>query len=365
MKKKNYLLLLAFLCTLSSFAQFHTLNIPQVSPKVEESQRIGVTDITINYNSPALRDRDVWNNVNIIPQEGNPYAWRAGANMNTTIEFSTDVLIEGSSLKAGKYGFHVIPNNDTYTLIFAHNSHLWGSYYLDQEKDVTLKVIVQPASCSASEQLDFEFLNRTESSLVVGLEWGEKRIPFTVAVDLNKTVVESFRSELRGINTYHWQAWNDAANWCLTHETNLEEALEWANRSIEGGYYGFAANKNVTNVGTKIKLLKKLNKVDEMKAAIVDAKSMKVNVREAYDLNILLLHMGAYQDAFDYANSSYKIYPESWSLLLNRGISSYFLKNKKDALKDVTKVIKIAPERFSKRLNEIISEIQSDSYTLK
>ncbi|MBV1924636.1 MAG: DUF2911 domain-containing protein [Flavobacteriaceae bacterium] len=365
MKKKNYLLLLTFLCTLCSFAQFHTLNIPQVSPNVEESQRIGVTDITIKYNSPALRDRDVWNNVNIIPQEGTPYAWRAGANMNTTIEFSTDILIEGKQLKAGTYGFHIIPSNDIYTLLFAHNNNQWGSYYLDQEKDVTLKIIVQPETCSTSEQLDFEFLNRTENSVVVGLEWGEKRIPFKVEVDLNKTVIESFRSELRGINTYHWQAWNDAANWCLNHETNLDEALEWANRSIEGGYYGFAANKNVTNVGTKIKLLKKLGKENEMQAAITDAKNMKVDAREANELNIFFLRIGKYQDALDYANSSYKQYPESWSLLLNRGIANYFLKNKKAGIKDVRKVIDVAPERFSKRLNEIINEFQSDSYELR
>lgn len=365
MEKKNLLLLLAILFTISSFAQFHTLNIPQVSPKVQESQRIGITNILINYNSPSLRGRDVWNNANIIPQEGNPYAWRAGANMNTTIEFSTDVSIEGELLKAGKYGLHIIPKNNSFTILFAHNNNQWGSYYLNQEKDVTLKVTVQAESCNSSEQLDFEFLNRTENSVVIGLEWGEKRIPFKVEVDLNKTVVESFRSELRGINTYHWQAWNDAANWCLNHETNLEEALEWANRSIEGGYYGFAANKNVTNVGTKIKLLKKLNKKDEMQAAIVDAKNLKVDVRDANEFNIFLLRIGAFQDALEYSNTSYKLFPDSWSILLNRGIANYFLKNKKAAIKDVKKVIEDAPERFSKRLNEIISEFQSDSYVLR
>lgn len=204
MKRTDLLTFLLMLFAFSSFAQFHTLNIPQSSPKITETQKLGVTDITINYSSPALRGRDVWSNPNIIPQNGNPYAWRAGANMGTTIEFSTDVKIEGQLLKAGIYGFHIIPKNDKYTLLFAHNYNQWGSYYLDQEKDVTLKVTVNPESCAKSEQLDYEFLNRTENSLVIGLEWGKKRIPFKVEVDLNTTVVESLRSELRGINTYHW-----------------------------------------------------------------------------------------------------------------------------------------------------------------
>ncbi len=364
MKKNHYLSTALFLFSIVASAQFHTLNIPQASPLVKESQKLGVTEITITYSSPTLRGRDVWNNANIIPQGGNPIAWRAGANMGTTIEFSTDVIIEGEPLKAGIYGFHIIPENDTYTLLFAHNHEQWGSYYLDQDKDISLKVVVKPETCYSSEQLDYEFLNRTENSLVIGLEWGEKRIPFKIEVDLNKTVVESFRKELRGINTYHWQAWNDAAIWCLRHDTNLEEALEWAHRSINGGYNGFAANKNVTNVATKIRLQKKLNKTQEFEASIKDAKAILVNEHDANTLSVFFLRLGAYNDALTYSVNALKKYPESWSILLNKGISNYFLKNKKAAIKDVKKVIKVAPERFSNRLNEIIKEFETDTYTL-
>ena len=365
MKKTIYLSLLTLLVSTASFAQFHTLKIPKTSPKVKEIQRVGVTDITINYSSPALRGRDVWNNPNIIPQRGNPIAWRAGANMGTTIEFSTDVLIEGNTLTAGIYGFHIIPKNDTYTLLFAHHHDQWGSYYLDVDKDVTLKVAVNPETCANSEQLDYEFLNRTENAVVIGVEWGEKRIPFKVEVDLNKTVVESFRSELRGINTYHWQAWNDAANWCLDHNTNLKEALEWTNRSINGGYGGFAANKNVSNMETKIKLLDKLNRYKEMQEAVTDAKSILVKANDAYDLTKFFLRMSLYQEALNYSEQSIEDHPESWFLLLNKGVSNYFLKNKKAAIKDVKAVIKIAPENYKDRLEEIIKEFETDSYQLR
>ena len=72
-------------------AQFHTLNMPQGSPRVQETQRLGITEITLDYGSPALRNRDVWKDV--VPQGGDPIPWRAGANMATTIEFSTDVIL--------------------------------------------------------------------------------------------------------------------------------------------------------------------------------------------------------------------------------------------------------------------------------
>ena len=364
MSKNFYLTSILFLCTIAIYAQFHTLNIPQNSPKVIESQKLGVTEITINYSSPALRGRDVWNNTNIIPQEGNPYAWRAGANMNTTIEFSTDVLIEGQSLKAGIYGFHIIPENDSYKLLFAHNHDQWGSYYLDQDNDVTLKVTVNPEICSRSEQLDYEFLNRTENTVIIALEWGEKRIPFKVEVDLNTTVLESFRSELRGINTYHWQAWDDAASWCLSHNTNLEEALEWANRSINGGYGGFAANKNMTNVSTKIRILNKLNKTDDVKSAITEAKTINVTAYEANEFSMFLLQNGYYEDALEYCKTSLGHHPETWFLQINQGVSHYFLKNKKAALKSIKTALKNVPEYFKARLNKIIKEVESDTYKL-
>jgi tetratricopeptide (TPR) repeat protein len=364
MNKSFYTTVNALLFSMTLFAQFHTLNMPQVSPRVQESQKLGVTKISIDYSSPALGGRDVWNNSNIIPQNGNPIPWRAGANMATTIEFSTDVKIEGQLLKAGKYGFHIIPTGDTYDLLFAHNYEQWGSYYLDQKKDVSLQVSVKAQSCNKSEQLDYEFLERTENSLVIGLEWGDKRIPFTVEVDLNTTVVASLRSELRGINTYHWQAWNDAALWCLNHDINLEEALLWVNRSINGGYGGFAADKNLTNMSTKIRLLKELNQYEEVQKTIAEAKQINSTAYEANGFSRFLLQNGFYKDALEYCDKSLGVNPKTWYLELNRGISHYFLGNKKMAIKDVKNSLKTAPEQFQKRLKEIISEIENDTYKL-
>ncbi|MEM9328095.1 MAG: DUF2911 domain-containing protein, partial [Bacteroidota bacterium] len=244
MKSKIQSLLVALLCSTGALAQFHTLSLPKGSNYVYEKQILGVTEIAVEYHSPQVRERDVWNTPDIVPQKGEPIPWRVGANMNTTISFSTDVEVEGQVLRAGKYGLHMIPDGDEFEILFAHNNNLWGSYYLDLENDVALRVAVNSEPCPFSEKLDFEFIPASEHTIVMGVEWGEKRVPFTVSVDLNETVVASLRNELRGINTYRWEAWNDAANWCYDHDVNLEEALEWAQRSIDGGYGGFAYNKN-------------------------------------------------------------------------------------------------------------------------
>ncbi|WP_299112216.1 DUF2911 domain-containing protein [uncultured Winogradskyella sp.] len=343
---------------------FHTLNMPSNSPEVTEMQKLGVTQIEISYHSPALRDRDVWNNPGVIPQNGDPIPWRAGANMNTTITFSTDVSIEGQPLKAGTYGFHIIPNGNEFKLLFAHNHNQWGSYYLDIDKDITLSVDVIGISCEKSEQLDYEFLNRTENSVVIGLEWGEKRIPFTVSVDLNKTVVENLRSELRGINTYHWQAWNDAANWCLTHDTNLEEALEWAERSINGGYNRYAANKNLVNLTTKAKIEQKLNRTQDLKNTIEEALT---TIGSAYDVNTLsmfLIRNKNYEKALELSNIGLKDHPGTWYIMLNHGICNYFLGKKKAALKMLEKSHKNTPDAYKKYVQKVLDEVKNGTYKL-
>ncbi|MBO0322297.1 DUF2911 domain-containing protein [Muricauda sp. CAU 1633] len=344
---------------------FHTLNFPSQSPQVIEMQKLGVTEIEINYHSPALNERDVWNDPNVIPQNGEPIAWRAGANMNTTISFSTDVMINDQPLSAGKYGFHVIPKGDTYTLLFAHNNNQWGSYYLDVENDVSLSIAIEAESCPKTEQLDYEFLNRTENSVVVGLEWGEQRLPFTVSVDLNTTVVESFRNELRGLNTYRWEAWNDAANWCLQHNTNLEEALEWADRSINGGFHGFAANKNLSNLQTKARLLQKLDKTDALKETVADALSMDA---PAYDLNgfsIFLLRNGLYNEALSMTDHALELHPNTWFLQLNAAIAQYFAKKKSRKTTTLLEnALANAPEGFKPRVKEISEEIENGTFTL-
>nr|WP_321232861.1 DUF2911 domain-containing protein [uncultured Psychroserpens sp.] len=368
MTKIFYTILIAFTFILNVDAQrsnaFHTLNMPSGSPEVIEMQKLGVTKIEISYHSPALRNREVWNNPNVIPQNGSPIAWRAGANMNTTISFSTPVFIEGEALKAGTYGFHVIPNGNEFKLLFAHNNDQWGSYYLDIDKDVTLSVDVTGVPCQKSEQLDYEFINRTENSVVIGLEWGEKRIPFTVSVDLNTSVVESLRSELRGINTYHWQAWDAAANWCLSKNTNLEEALTWAERSINGGYNGFGANKNLTNLTTKARLQQKLNKTEALEQTIAEAIS---TIGPAYDINtfcMFLLRNKNFKEALELSEIGLKNNPNTWYLMLNHGVANYFLGKKKSAVKMLTKSLENTPKAYQKYVDKVLKDVKNDSYNM-
>src|ERR1700674_1062880 len=114
------------------------LDLPDVSQLAVNKQRIALTDITITYHRPLVNDRKIWGGLVPFGQ-----VWRAGANENTTIEFSTPVSVEGKPLPPGKYGLHMIPNPDTWTIIFSKMAVAWGSYTYKQTEDA-LRVDVKP-----------------------------------------------------------------------------------------------------------------------------------------------------------------------------------------------------------------------------
>src|SRR5271154_6676258 len=133
------LLLVLFLgAAVASRAQSIVDDLPRPSQHAEVVQRIGVTDITINYSRPLVNGRKVFGGL-----EAYGKVWRAGANENTTITFTDPVTIEGKPLDKGTYGLHMIPNADEWTIIFSKNSTSWGAFTYDQAEDA-LRVTVKP-----------------------------------------------------------------------------------------------------------------------------------------------------------------------------------------------------------------------------
>jgi hypothetical protein len=192
MKKSHYsviiLVVLAICFSFSSTLQAQG-DEPRKSPKASVSQVIGVdTEITINYGRPAMRGRNIyWDVVPNGMEEGNnysdnkPYPWRAGANENTTIEFSKDLEINGQAIPAGKYSIHMIPSETTWVVIFNKVNDGWGSYKYDQSQDV-LRITVTPVKATSVELLTYGFEDLEDYSATAYLHWGEKKVPFIVKV---------------------------------------------------------------------------------------------------------------------------------------------------------------------------------------
>src|SRR5208283_1670778 len=235
-------------------AQSFVLDLPLQSQRAEISQRIGITDITISYHRPLVNDRKVWGN--LVPYGK---VWRAGANENTTITFSDPVQIEGKPLDRGTYGLHMIPNADEWTIIFSKNSTSWGSFTYDPAEDA-LRVPVKPQSADMHNALTYDFDQLKPDSAVVELEWEKLAVPFKVSVDVHDVVEASLKEQLRNLSQYTWMSWDEAANYFLTEKIALDDALTYANKSIEN-------EDRYDNEDTKAKVLTALNRKDEAAVA--------------------------------------------------------------------------------------------------
>src|SRR4051812_39038426 len=159
------------------------LELPDASQLAVTKQRIGLTDITITYHRPLVNGRKVWGGLVPLGE-----VWRAGANENTTIEFSDPVMVEGQALPKGIYGLHMIPGADSWTIIFSKMASAWGSYTYSQTEDA-LRVNVKPVPNEMEEALQYSFEHLTPDSVAVTLKWEKLAVPFKVSINHADTTV--------------------------------------------------------------------------------------------------------------------------------------------------------------------------------
>ena len=294
------LLVLSGLLGLASFAysQSFVLDLPRPSQHAVVTQRVGVTDITINYHRPLVNGRRVWGS--LVPYG---QVWRAGANENTVIEFSTPVTVEGQPLAAGRYGLHMLPAENEWTVIFSKNSTSWGSFTYDKAEDA-LRVTVKPQATEMHEALTYDFDDPKGDSVVATLRWEKVAIPFKVAVNVNQVMDDSLHRQLRGLAQYTWMSWNDAANYLLASKSNLDEALKYADKSIDN-------EDRFDNEITKSQVLTALGRKDDAQATEDKALAMATSLQiQMYARG--LQGQGQQDKAFQIFRTNAQKHPDQW-----------------------------------------------------
>jgi len=337
-----------------SFSQLNTAP-DGGNKKAMVGERIGITDVTVHYDRPAVKGRDgqVWGTLvhkgymDLGFGTSKQAPWRAGANENTTVEFSTDVKVEGRDLPAGKYALFIAYDPNECTVIFSKNNSSWGSFFYDPKEDA-LRVNVKPvASDKKVEWLQYEFTNESETGATLELAWEKLRIPVRIETDYVNLQLASFRKELRGERSFNpgWQSYNQAATFCLMHNTNLEEGLAWVNQSITDQFVG---EKNFRNLSVKAQLLSKLNKEDEAKAIMKDAIALG-SPAEVHNYARQLLQQKKSQEAFEVFKFNYDRNPNTYTtnMGLTRGYSA--IGNYKKALEFANKALPLAPDNVNKQ----------------
>lgn len=353
--KKIFTTILFATISLTSFTQL--LGPPNGgNKKASVSERIGITDVSIHYDRPAVKGREgkIWGSLVHVGftdlgfGSSKAAPWRAGANENTTIEFSSPVKIEGRDLPAGKYAFFIAYDPNESTLIFSKNNTAWGSFFYKETEDA-LRVKVKPVALEKPvEWLRYEFMNQTENSATVALEWEKLMIPFKVEVDYINTQLQSFRNELEGEQGFIWETWDAAAQWCVQHNTNLEEALMWTDTATNNTFPGV---KNFQTLSTRAQVLSKLGRTAEAESTMKEAMPLG-NMVQVHQYGRQLLQQKKSKEALEVFKMNMAKYPNQFTTLM--GVTRGYSANGdfKNALKNAKQALPLAPNAQNKTFVE-------------
>jgi tetratricopeptide (TPR) repeat protein len=256
------------------------------------------------------------------------------------IAFSSPVTIATKELPAGRYGVHMIPTPQQWTVILSRQASAWGSFSYEPAEDV-VRLPATPRPAEFQERLAYTFDDPTENSVVTTLRWEKLAIPFAIGVNTKSVVTDSIRQQLRGLARFFWQPWNQAARWSLTNDVNLDEALVWADRSI-------GLNQNFTNLRTKAALLDKKGN----QTAADSLRRQSLDVATEADMNVYgyqLLGQRKVNDAIEVFKKNVKDYPRSWNTHDSLG-EAYALKgDKRQAIASYSKALAMVRDPDNKR----------------
>ncbi len=184
----------ASLCLAASlFAQAPApkINFPDASPSVSLTQRVGLTDIQINYNRPGAKGRKVYGG--LVPYD---HIWRTGANTATKISFSTPVKLNGTDIPAGTYELFTIPGETEWTIIIHKDSSQWGAYKYDAKNDVARFTATPVKLTEVVETFTIDVNDIRNESATLNLRWERIRVPIKLQVDTTALVLPQIEAAL-------------------------------------------------------------------------------------------------------------------------------------------------------------------------
>jgi len=209
---------------LFSMSVMAQITMPQPSPLGKIEQRVGLTDVKVEYSRPSKKGRVIFGD--LVPFD---QMWRTGANGSTKISFSTDVNVNGTLVPAGQYALVTIPGAAEWTIILNKDITIVGSDGYDQTKD-QLRFTARPASLSTEiETFTIGFTNVTTTSSNVELSWDKTAVNFAITTEVDALVMADIKAKLsENPNLYH-----QAASYYYDNKKDLAQALVWSTKACE------------------------------------------------------------------------------------------------------------------------------------
>jgi Protein of unknown function (DUF2911) len=265
MKTFPLLIVAAMVLAPGAFAQTPKVEFPAASPGCTLKQRVGVTDITVEYSRPSMKGREIFGNV--VPFGK---VWRTGANAATKITFSTDVKLNGTKVPAGAYALYTIPDESEWTIILNKGVGKSGTQYDEKEDVVRFKT--NPTDFPGNlETFTIEFNHIRDESAVMNLVWDKTVVPIKMDIELTGKLVPQIEAVMASDSKS--KPYYQAATFYYDHGLDLKKANEWVDAAI-------AQREAYYMVHLKAKILAKMG---DKEGAIATAKRSSELATEAKD----------------------------------------------------------------------------------
>ncbi|WP_346883608.1 DUF2911 domain-containing protein [uncultured Algibacter sp.] len=220
--KKLLLIALVFTFTLNVDAQIKT---PQPSPFSKLEQKVGLTDVTLEYSRPGMRGRTIFGNLV-------PYGklWRTGANKNTKVSFSEDVVVDGQTLEAGEYAIFTTPSKDSWEVVFYSDTENWGTPKEWDDANVAAKTTVKVYDLPMDiETFTITLDDLSNSSATIGIMWEKAYVGIKFDVPTDKAVTTAIDKVMKGpdANDYY-----TAAVYYSQNDKDIKQAKTWMDKAM-------------------------------------------------------------------------------------------------------------------------------------
>ena len=227
MKKFFYLTLIANLfISLSGLAQ--QLQMPQASPSARLTQKVGLTDVVVDYSRPSTKGRKIFGE--LVPFGE---VWRTGANGATIISFSTEVIVGGKKVPAGAYALYSIPGKSSWTIILSKNTKLWGAIGYNPQEDL-IRFEATPSKTSRMyDSFEISFNNLTDSNADLSLKWEQTRVDFTIQTEVDPIVMADIKKQVIDTQSTNPALLYQAASYYFNSNKDLNQAYTWIQQSTD------------------------------------------------------------------------------------------------------------------------------------
>lgn len=201
------------------------MDLPQPSPLCTFTQKVGLTDIQVEYSRPGAKGRTVFGEV--VPLDK---FWRTGANASTKISFSTDVKLDGHPVPAGKYALFTIPGKGEWTVMISKHLGPWKDY---QESTDQLRLKVKTVALNDPvETMRIEVRDLTDESGTLVLEWEKVRVPIKIEVDVVSKLIPEIEKATAPGQTPTAIEYFRYAMFFLNHDQDVNKAGAWVDAGL-------------------------------------------------------------------------------------------------------------------------------------